>query len=61
MYRYNSTFQSKIRNMEIQKGQIVRSQEKDVEIERLQTTCYTLNKQVVIMKDLQEEIKVLKK
>ena len=44
MYRYSTNFQTKIRTMEIQNTGLIRSQEKDVEIERLKTTCYTLNK-----------------
>ena len=34
-------------------------QEKDIEIERLQTTCFTLNNKVSVTDDLHQEIEVL--
>ena len=40
---------------------LVREQDKDIEIERLMTTCKTLNAKCVINDDLHEEIGVLRK
>ena len=34
-------------------------QEKDIEIERLQTTCFTLNNKVSVTDDLHQEIEML--
>ena len=39
----------------------IMSQDKDIEIERLQTTCYTLNNKVAVTDDLNREIEVLKR
>ena len=39
----------------------IRTQDKDIEIERLQTTCLTLNNKVSIVDDLTRENNMLKK
>ena len=40
-------------------SQQIRNQDKDIEIERLQTTCYTLNNKVSVTDDHHKEIEVL--
>ena len=42
-------------------GQEIKTQDRDIEIERLQTTCLTLNNKVSIVDDLMGENTVLKK
>ena len=42
-------------------GKEIKSQDKDIEIERLQTTCLTLNNKCSIVDDLMGENEVLKK
>ena len=42
-------------------AKIVECQDKEIEIERLKTTCYSLNKRVAITEQLQDEIDVLNK
>ena len=37
---------------EIDNQQAFKESEKDIEIERLQTTCYTLNQKVMVTDDL---------
>ncbi len=39
---------------------MIEGQDKDIEIERLQTTCVTLNNKVSVTNDLHHEISVLK-
>lgn len=40
---------------------VLREQDKDIEIERLQTTCHTLNAKSQIIDDLHNEIEMYKK
>lgn len=40
---------------------LIREQEKDIEIERLMTTCKTLNSKCSITDDLRQEIEVLRR
>lgn len=40
---------------------MVQSQDKDIEIERLKTTCYSLNNKVSLVEDLQRETETLKR
>ena len=40
---------------------MISGQEKDIEIDRLKTTCYTLNNKVSVTEDLHNEIAVLKR
>lgn len=40
---------------------LLREQDKDIEIERLQTTCHTLNAKSLIIDDLHNEIEMLNK
>tara|TARA_B110000285_G_C15010323_1_gene556062 strand:- start:767 stop:970 length:204 start_codon:yes stop_codon:yes gene_type:complete len=40
-------------------GEEIFVQDKDIEIERLKTTCFTLNNKVSVTEDLQEECKIL--
>lgn len=42
-------------------GKDIITQDKDIEIERLQTTCVTLNNRVTITEDLQSNIEVLQR
>ena len=62
-YRYNTTFsfQQKIRDQENYNKKVIYAKEKDIEIERLKTTCFTLNKSAVLVTQLQVEIQSLKK
>jgi hypothetical protein len=36
------------------------SQDKDIEIERLKTTCFNLNNKAIVADDLQNDIEILK-
>ena len=40
-------------------GQEISDQNKDIEIERLQTTCYSLNNKASVTDDLHQEVEVL--
>ena len=42
-------------------GQEITSQDKDIEIERLKTTCFTLNNKVSVTEDVQQENAILRK
>ena len=42
-------------------GQDIKSQDKDIEIERLQTTCFNLNNKVSVTEDLLQECEILKR
>ena len=44
---------------EMDNQQAFMESEKDIEIERLRTTCYTLNQRVMVTDDLHLEIEVL--
>ena len=41
-------------------GKEIISQDKDIEIERLKTTCFNLNNKAVVADDLQNDIEILK-
>lgn len=46
--------------MEELNAKLIEGQDKDIEIERLQTTCVTLNNKVSVTNDLHHEIGILK-
>ena len=46
--------------MEELNAKLIEGQDKDIEIERLQTTCVTLNNKVSVTNDLHHEISILK-
>ena len=51
---------SQITIIEQLNGIEIQGQDKDIEIERLQTTCFTLNNQVSITQDLKQENAMLR-
>ena len=57
---YNSNI-SQIQIIEELNGQAIATQDKDIEIERLQTTCYSLNNKASVTDDLHQEVEVLKR
>lgn len=61
-YRFNFTSQFKhdIKEQEFENKKIIVTNEKDIEIERLKTMCYTLTKTSMLVKDLEAEIHSLK-
>jgi hypothetical protein len=60
-YRGHLTSLSQIRIMQEVNGEEIKDQDKDIEIERLQTTCASLNNKASIAEDQAIEIDVLKK
>ena len=62
-YRYNFTaqFKQQIKDQEFEHKKLIVTHEKDIEIERLKTLCYTLTKTSMLVKDLEAEIGSLKK
>ena len=41
-------------------GKEIKSQDKDIEIERLKTTCFNLNNKAIVSEDLLKDIEILK-
>jgi hypothetical protein len=41
-------------------GKEIKSQDKDIEIERLKTTCFNLNNKAIVSEDLLKDIQILK-
>ena len=40
-------------------GKEIRAQDKDIEIERLKTTCFNLNNKATVAEDLQRDLKIM--
>jgi hypothetical protein len=41
-------------------GKEIVSQDKDIEIERLKTTCFNLNNKAIVSEDLQKDIEIMR-
>jgi hypothetical protein len=52
----SDTYLSQVKIIQELNGANIKAQDKDVEIERLQTTCFTLNSKVLNSDDMQLEI-----
>ena len=59
-HQRNHQLASQIQLIEELNGQNIYEQDKDVEIERLQTTCHTLNQKVFLLEDVRKEMVVIK-
>ena len=42
-------------------GKEIKAQDKDIEIERLKTTCFNLNNKAIVAEDLQRDLELMKK